>query len=62
MLSLKKISLILALAGITLLFLPIWVGSTNLMPIGVILLVASLLFFNKARLGTFLPNSNTDDS
>lgn len=62
MLSLKKISLLLALVGTTLLFLPIWVGSTNLMPIGVVLLVAGLLLFNKARLGTFLPKSNTDDT
>lgn len=62
MLSLKKISLFLALIGVTLLFLPIWVGSTNLMPIGVVLLVASLLLFNKARLGTFFPKSNTDDT
>lgn len=62
MLSLKKISLILALVGVSLLFLPIWFGPTILMPIGVVLLVAGLLLFNKARLGTFFPGNTTDDT
>lgn len=56
--SLKKISLILALGGVALMFIPIWMGPNELMPVGVVLLVVALLIFNKAHWGTFFPTKN----
>lgn len=57
----KKLFSLLIFGGAVLLFLPIWVGSTNLMPVGMVMLIAGFLVLNKILTGSFFRGGSGGD-